>query len=119
VRPEDPRQFFGLANQHIRWALNDFAEWLDRQPRAVSVSDVIEPASQSGESLLSPQLKRIFQELEGLPSEESEVFDLIKIQGLTHTEAADLLGVASKTIQRRLNRAMLILSERLVDLVHG
>jgi len=117
VRPENPRQFFGLANQHIRWALNDFAEWLDRQPSIEPVSDVVAPDPLTGDSLLSPQLKRILQAMESLPAEESEVFDLIKLQALTQVEAADLLGVATKTIQRRLNRAVLLLSEQLGDMV--
>src|SRR5262245_1927881 len=44
VRPSTPRQFFGLANQHVRWALNDFAEWMDRQPSVEPVSDIVDPA---------------------------------------------------------------------------
>jgi RNA polymerase sigma factor (sigma-70 family) len=117
VRPETPRQFFALANQHIRWSLNDFAEWLDRQPSVEPVSDVVAPAPLTADSLLSPQLKRILQAMESLPTEESEVFDLIKVQGLTQVEAAELLGVATKTIQRRLNRAVLLLSDQLGDMV--
>jgi len=113
VRPETPRQFFALANRHVRWALNDFAEWLDRQPAIEPVSDIAAPQALSGDSLLSPELKRILDALDSLPPEESEVFDLVKIQGLTHAEAAGLLQVAEKTVQRRLNRAVLWLSGRL------
>src|SRR5215472_17171405 len=32
ARPPTVRQFFGLANQHIRWELNDLARRLDEQP---------------------------------------------------------------------------------------
>jgi RNA polymerase sigma-70 factor (ECF subfamily) len=35
---------------------------------------------------------------------------------MTHTEVADVLGVASKTVQRRLNRSLLLLADRLSDL---
>src|SRR5436305_211023 len=52
----------------------------------------------------------------GLPEAEREVFDLVRIQGLTHTEAAGVVGVAVKTVQRRLNRARLLLAEQLADL---
>ncbi len=34
VRPQTVRQFFALANQHMRWQLNDLARLLDKQPRA-------------------------------------------------------------------------------------
>ena len=37
-------------------------------------------------------------------------------QGLTHAEAAAVVGVSEKTVQRRLNRARLLLAERLADL---
>jgi hypothetical protein len=32
VRTQTVRQFFGLANQHMRWQLNDLARRLDEQP---------------------------------------------------------------------------------------
>jgi RNA polymerase sigma-70 factor (ECF subfamily) len=54
--------------------------------------------------------------IEGLPEDEREVFDLIRIQGLTRAEAAGVVGVSEKTVQRRLNRARLLLAERLADL---
>src|SRR4029077_1399933 len=37
VRPQTVRQFFALANQHMRWELNDLARRLDQQP---SVSEL-------------------------------------------------------------------------------
>jgi RNA polymerase sigma-70 factor (ECF subfamily) len=40
----------------------------------------------------------------------------VRIQGLTQVEAAEVLGVSTKTLQRRLNRALLILAEELDDL---
>jgi RNA polymerase sigma-70 factor (ECF subfamily) len=47
---------------------------------------------------------------------EREVFGLVHIQGLTHAEAAELLKVSTKTIQRRLNRSILLLKRELDDL---
>jgi hypothetical protein len=35
VRPATVRQFFALANQHLRWELNDLARRLDVQPAVV------------------------------------------------------------------------------------
>jgi DNA-directed RNA polymerase specialized sigma24 family protein len=35
---------------------------------------------------------------------------------LSHAEAAAVVGVSEKTVQRRLNRARLLLVERLADL---
>jgi RNA polymerase sigma factor (sigma-70 family) len=54
--------------------------------------------------------------IEGLPEAEREVFELVRIQGLLHPEAAAVVGVSVKTVQRRLNRARLLLAEQLADL---
>ena len=43
-------------------------------------------------------------------------FDLVRVQGLTYAEAAEVVGVSQKTVQRRLNRARLLLTEQLADL---
>ena len=39
VRPQTVRQFFALANQHMRWQLNDLARRLDEQPRAAALAE--------------------------------------------------------------------------------
>ena len=61
----------------------------------------------------------MLQAVDDLPEEEREAFDLVRIQGMTQVEAAEVLGVSTKTVQRRLNRALLILSEALEDLRPG
>ena len=54
--------------------------------------------------------------IEGLPEPEREAFELVRIQGLTQAEAAAVVGVSEKSVQRRLSRARLLLAERLADL---
>ena len=54
--------------------------------------------------------------IEALPEEDREIFELVRIQGLTHPELAGVVGVSEKTVQRRLNRARLLLAETLADL---
>jgi hypothetical protein len=39
TRPPTVRRFFGLANQHMRWQLNDLAYLLDEQPAAAALAD--------------------------------------------------------------------------------
>jgi RNA polymerase sigma factor (sigma-70 family) len=48
---------------------------------------------------------------ESLPDDEREVFGLVWYQGLTHAEAAAILGVSTKTVQRRWHSACLRLHE--------
>jgi RNA polymerase sigma-70 factor (ECF subfamily) len=111
------RQFFALANQHMRWQLNDLARLLDERPRAGALAESGVPAPlASSDSCLSQDARRMLAAIDGLPADEREVFELVRIQGLTHPEAADVVGVSVKTVQRRLNRARLLLAEQLADL---
>ena len=96
------RQFFALANQHMRWELNDLARRLDEQPAAVELREELVPAPASSGSGLTPDGRRMLEAIDGLPEDEREVFSLVRIQGLTQAEAAEVLGVSAKTVQRRL-----------------
>jgi RNA polymerase sigma factor (sigma-70 family) len=116
IRPQTVRQFFGLANQHIRWELSDLARRLDQVPIAAELHDSVMPGPQSSASLLSPSGQRMLEAIESLPAKEQEVFGLVRIQGLTQAESAAILGVSTKTVQRRLNRGLLLLAEQLRDL---
>lgn len=116
VHPETPRQFFALANRHMRWELNDLARRLDQQAQIPELyEDAIASPETSG-SILRADAIRMLEAIENLPDEEREVFELVRIQGITQSETAELLQVSSKTVQRRLNRGLVILDEKLSDL---
>ena len=118
VRPQNVRQFFALANQHMRWELNDLARRLDQQAPAVELRDSFLPAApESTGSQVTPNTRRILEAIENLPEEEREVFSLVRIQGMTQSEAADVLDVSPKTVQRRLSRGLLLLTNQLGDLL--
>ena len=44
---------------------------------------------------------------------------MVRVQGMTHTEAAEVLGVLALTVKRRMNSGMLLLTEQLADLWPG
>ncbi len=116
ARPQSVRQLFALANQHIRWELNDLARRLDDQPAAVELREGLVPSPTTSGSGLSPDGRRMLQAIGELPEEEQEAFDLVRIQGMTHAEAAHVLGVSTATVKRRLSRSLRLLTERLADL---
>jgi RNA polymerase sigma-70 factor (ECF subfamily) len=124
VRPGNVRQFFALANQHMRWELNELARRFDQETRAVELreSAVGEPLTM-GTSQMSPNTLRMMEAIESLPEDERETFCLVRVQGMTQADAAAVLDVSVKTIQRRLNRSLLLLGEKLRDLqphpLHG
>src|SRR5262249_9150468 len=116
VRPQSPRQFFGLATQHMRWELNALARRLDERSRAGELPEELLAGPATTGSVLSANAFRMLDAVEGLPEEEREVFDLVRIQGLTHTEVAELVGVSTKPVQRRLARGLMLLAAKLEDL---
>lgn len=118
ARPANVRQFFSLAAQHMRWELNDLARRLDERPRSAELPDAV-AAPADTDSGLSPECRRMIAAIDALPDDEREAFDLVRVQGMTHPEAAEVLGVVAKTVKRRLDRALMILAERLGDPTPG
>jgi RNA polymerase sigma factor (sigma-70 family) len=116
ARPETVRQFFALANQHMRWELNDLARRLDQQPTAVELREGLVSAPSSSGSGLTPKGRRMLEAIDNLPEEEREAFGLVRVQGMTQSEAAQLLGVSVATVKRRLNRGVQVLADKLADL---
>jgi RNA polymerase sigma-70 factor (ECF subfamily) len=119
ARPQTVRQFFALANQHMRWELNDLARRLDQQPAAVELIEGAVPAPASSGSGLTPNGRRMLEAIDNLPEDEREAFCLVRIQGMTQTEVARLLGVADSTVKRRLERGLRLLTKQLADLQPG
>src|SRR6266852_3419471 len=128
VAPSTPREFFRLAALQIRRELIDLARHHfgprghGRKHESQGLrggSESTPPACEPADETLGPAGLAAwgdFHELVGsLPEEEREVFELVWYQGLTHAEAAELLGVATKTIQRRWQSACLKLHENLPD----
>ena len=116
IHPRTVRQFFALASQHMRWELNDMARRLDQQPGAVELREGLVPAPASSGSGLTPDGRRMLEAIANLPGDEREAFDLVRIQGLSQAEAAQVLGVSAMTVNRRLNRGLQLLAEALGDL---
>jgi RNA polymerase sigma factor (sigma-70 family) len=116
ARPQNVRQFFALASQHMRWELNDMARRFDQRPPAVELSDEAVSAPASSDSGLTGDGRRMLDAIDSLPASEREAFDLVRIQGMTRAEAAEVLGVSAMTVNRRLNRSLQQLAEKLGDL---
>jgi RNA polymerase sigma factor (sigma-70 family) len=119
ARPTNTRQFFALACQHMRWELNDVARRLDEQPAVAPLEDGRVPAPSSSDSGLTPDGRRILAAIDGLPEGEREAFDLVRVQGMSQAEAAQVLGVSAMTIHRRLNHGLQLLTATLGDLYPG
>ena len=113
VEPESPRHFYNLAATQIRRVLIDLsrryygAEGLgshhdtevrnpedDTPPR-------YEQADASGEPANLMEWTEFHEQIGVLPDEEQEVFNLLWYEQLTHEQAAEVLGVTTRTVRRR------------------
>jgi RNA polymerase sigma factor (sigma-70 family) len=124
---ETSRDFFRLAALHIRRELLDLARhYYGPQGHGAHHASVPGDASPSGQprapadpsdrSLEPSRLaawSEFHQQIEALPADEREVFDLLWYQGLSQAEAAQLLQTSERTVKRRWQAARLRLDEAL------
>ena len=103
----------------MRWELNDLARRLDKQTRDFELLESLAVAPESSGSEISQSALKILNAIENLPEAEREVFSLVRIQGMAQSEAAEIMCVSTKTIQRRLNRSLLLLTQSLAEFQLG
>ena len=117
IRPETVRQFFALANRHLRWELNDVARKLDAQEKVAELRESQHAAPQPPSTpSASVNALRVLEAIESMPENEREVFTLMRVQGLTRAETATVIGITEKTVQRRLKRGLICLHQMLQDI---
>jgi RNA polymerase sigma-70 factor (ECF subfamily) len=116
VQPPTVLDFFRFASLQIRRELIDLArchfgaEGVGANHASRPLGHDLEPAPTGPQDLtLDPSRLALWTEfheqIEKLPSDEREVFELVWYQGLTQDEAALLLGVSARTLQRRWQSA--------------
>jgi RNA polymerase sigma-70 factor (ECF subfamily) len=124
---ETSRDFFRLAALNIRRELLDLAKhhygprgqgahhgtWGPGDSSATGDDSGPVAADPSSEPSRLAAWGDFHEQIGALPDEEREVFDLLWYQGLSQSEAAELLGVAERTIKRRWQSARLLLHEAL------
>lgn len=127
VTPGSLREFFRLAALQVRRELIDLARHYygprglaarhQSKRRAKDVADTPRPAHDPGDTSHDPSRlaawSEFHEQIAALPEDEREVFDLIWYHGLSHAEAAELLHVSTRTVERRWQTARLRLYEAL------
>jgi RNA polymerase sigma-70 factor (ECF subfamily) len=117
VRPETPRAFFALASLQLRRELIDLARHFYGPEGIGANHDSPAPAGSGGPGRHDPADVRqepaslarwaeLHELMDGLPPEEREVIGLLFYQGLSQAEAAEVLNVSLRTVQRRWHDAL-------------
>jgi RNA polymerase sigma-70 factor (ECF subfamily) len=120
VKPEGVPHFDNLAAAQIRRELIDLARHY-HGPEGLGAhhhTDGTDPGArlaQVTESVGRPESLEewaaFHQAVERLPQEERQIMDLLWYRGLTHAQAAEALGVTTKTVQRRWASARLMIRD--------
>ena len=118
VQPESPRHFYNLAAAQMRRVLVDLARRYYGSEGLGSHHDTAagnpdgeaqpryEQADSSGEPSNLAEWTEFHEQVEALPGEEREVFNLIWYEQMTQEEAAEVLGVTARTVRRRWQDAV-------------
>jgi RNA polymerase sigma-70 factor (ECF subfamily) len=117
VKPQTAREFLALAALQIRRELINLARkyygpegmGANQDSAAAAGPDAPAPkekADLSHEPSSLAQWTELHQHIETLPDEEREVVGLLFYQGLSQDEAAALLDVSVRTLQRRWHAAL-------------
>jgi RNA polymerase sigma-70 factor (ECF subfamily) len=119
VKPQTSRDFLALASLQIRRELIDLARHFygphglganyDSQGMGGHDSQGAgphEPADVRDEPANLAQWTELHSLIDALPDDEREVMGLLFYQGLTQDEAAQVLGLSKRTLQRRWHDAL-------------
>lgn len=127
VAPQSVRDFLRLASLNIRRELLDLVKHYygpqgigtrqvferTRTPSADTTSEIEQPEDLSSDPSRLTAWSEFHEKVESLPDDEREVFDLLWYQGLSQIEAAKVLGISERTLQRRWQEARTRLYESL------
>ncbi|MBI2808294.1 MAG: sigma-70 family RNA polymerase sigma factor [Planctomycetes bacterium] len=114
VKPATPRDFFALAALQIRRELLDLARHYygpegmgaHHESHADGSQAPPDPADARHEPGSLAQWTELHEQIGALPDEEREVVGLLFYQGLPQNEAAEMLGISLRTLQRRWHDAL-------------
>jgi RNA polymerase sigma-70 factor (ECF subfamily) len=117
VKPRTPREFLALASLQIRRELIDLARHYygpegiganheSRPPADSQGSGASDPADVHQEPASLAQWTELHELIGTLAAEDREVIGLLFYQGLSQAEAAAVLNVSLRTVQRRWHDAL-------------
>jgi RNA polymerase sigma-70 factor (ECF subfamily) len=122
IVPQTVRQFFALAAKQVRWTLLDLARRARREKDEATVSfDELGLRATAGGGLESREGEperflawvELHTQVDQLPDDLAEVFSLKYYFDLPHAEAAEVMGVSTKTLGRLWRDARVELHRRL------
>lgn len=115
-----PKEFYGLAAEHLRRRLLDLTRRYSnptRSPMELTIDQEENLVSEDPDEL--DRWEALHEAAEKLPADCREVFSLRFYQGWDSEQIADLLQVSPRTVTRLWTRAVHELGERVGEVCHA
>lgn len=109
---------FGAVRNRSLNALRDEAV-SDRAAEQLARASVADVAATDADLLASDLEATVQSAVDGMPPRCREVFTLVRTQSLSYSEVAAILGIAPKTVEVHMGRALAILRARLGPWLNG
>lgn len=118
VKPQSPGEYLALASLQIRRELIDLARRFQgphglgaRHESWPATNNAPEKSDLSNEPSALAQWAELHEQIGALPDAERAVVELLYYQGLPQAEAAELLNVSIRTVQRSWHSALVKLHD--------
>lgn len=103
-----------------RMVYNEFVTTFRKEKRYQEELDIfkaesLQPLLQESEESWQLKLDQLKEALDSLPQRCREIFLLNKQEGLKHKEIAEKLGIAPKTVENQIGKALKALKKKLTD----
>ncbi|MGE4065012.1 MAG: RNA polymerase sigma factor [Rhodospirillaceae bacterium] len=103
------RMAYNLANEFARARRRQDArdaQWTETTTHKIG-GDTVADATAADDALASKErLARVMHALEDLPPKSREVFVMCRVQGLSHRNIAELMGISTKTVEKHMTAAL-------------
>ncbi|KAA6438974.1 sigma-70 family RNA polymerase sigma factor [Dyadobacter flavalbus] len=100
-----------------RIVVNECLKILKKEKRFEIVMDAEEDACYVDDATIENlSAEEIFRVIESLPDGYRTVFNLYEIEGYSHSEIAELLGISTGTSKSQLSKAKSLLQKRIIEL---
>lgn len=103
------RMAYNLANEFARARRRRDARdahWTETTTHKVG-TDTIADATAADEALASKErLTVVMKALDSLPAKSREVFVMCRVQGLSHRDIAEVMGISTKTVEKHMTAAL-------------
>ena len=120
---QNPRSFiyrtaFNLSNAHARSARRRVArdsQWSETTTQRVGGEAIADVAGAEDRLAAKEHLRVVLQAIEALPPKCKEVFINCRIEGRSHREVTERLGISAKTVEKHMTTALKHLALTLAD----